>query len=517
MNGAELVLRALVNAGVEVCFTNPGTSEMHFVAGFDAVPGVRGILGLHENVVTGAADGYARMTGRPAATLLHLGPGRGNGFANLHNARRAKTPIVNIVGDHATYHKQFDAPLESDIEALAGACSQWVGRASSAADVGALTAAAIEHAMEGRGGVATLILPADVAWEVTDGNVPQATPPTLAFPDVDRVEAAHAALVAPGRSVLLIGGRTLRSRGLRAANRIAQATGATLITETFPARMERGAGVPAADRLAYLAEFAAMQIGEATHLVLVDVPSPASFFAYPGKPSDLVPSGAKVLQLVEDHQDAVAALEALADSLDAPEWVAPLDPPCSERPTGELSLEAVAAAVGSTLPEGAIIADESNTSGLFIAGATAGSAPHDLLCLTGGAIGIGLPLALGAAIGAPGRPVLSLASDGSSLYTLPALWTMAREECNVTVVLYNNRSYAVLNMELNRVGAAETARAKDMLDLSRPDQDFVALATGLGVPAQRVDTADELADALETSYKEDGPRLIECVVPTLNF
>ncbi|MGB2757774.1 MAG: acetolactate synthase large subunit [Acidimicrobiia bacterium] len=518
MNGAELVLRTLVNSGVDICFTNPGTSEMHFVAAFDQVEGIRGVLGLHENVVTGAADGYARISGRPASTLLHLGPGLGNGFANLHNARRAHTPLVNIVGDHATYHKQFDAPLETDIEAIAGACSRWVGRSKSVDDVAQLAAEAVAQANAGRGGVATLILPADVAWSAVHSAPATAAVSALGFPDVDRVEAAQAAMTSGERTVLLIGGRALRGRGLRAAQRSARATGAVLIAETFPAHMERGGALPAVDRLAYLAEFAAMQIGDAAHIILVDVPSPVSFFAYPSKPSDLVPENANVIHLVDENQDAVAALEALADALDAPAF-RPEDQPGArpDRPTGEVTLESVAAAIGATLPEGAIVADESNTSGLFVPGATQHSPEHDVMCITGGAIGIGLPLALGASLAAPDRPTVCLASDGSSLYTLPALWTMAREGCNITTVLYNNRSYAVLNMELKRVGADRTERAAEMLDLSRPDQDFVALAQGLGVPALRVERAEDLTDALEQSYREPGPLLIECVVEPLEL
>ncbi len=517
MNGAELVLRTLVASGVDCCFTNPGTSEMHFVSGFDRVEGIRGVLGLHENVVTGAADGFARIAGRPAATLLHLGPGLGNGFANLHNARRAHTPVVNIVGDHATYHKQYDAPLESDIEALAGACSHWVGRSESADDVGRLTAEAVTRSTEGRGGVATLILPADCAWTETAQGVEPAKINTLQFPDIDRVECAAQAIRSGKRVVVLIGGRSLRARGQRAAATIAAGTDVVMLAETFPARMERGAGLPAIDRLSYLAEFAAMQIGDAAYLILVDVPRPASFFAYPEKPSNLVPAGAEVIELCEPQQDAVAALEALVDALGLIGGSHPGDARAPEPPSGSLTLEAVSAAVGATLPEGAIISDESNTSGIFLHGATSGAAPHDLLCITGGAIGIGLPMALGASMAAPDRPVLALESDGSALYTLSALWTMAREECNVTTVLLNNRSYAVLNMELARVGAATTERSKDMLDLSRPDQDFVSLARGLGVPAQRVETAEALVAALAQSYDESGPNLIECVVPTLDF
>ncbi|MFD1120798.1 thiamine pyrophosphate-binding protein, partial [Sphaerisporangium aureirubrum] len=164
MNGAQSLIRTLADAGVDVCFANPGTSEMHFVAALDTVPEMHGVLGLFEGVVTGAADGYARVAGRPAAALLHLGPGLGNGLANLHNARRARTPVVVVVGDHATYHKKYDAPLESDIEAVAGSLNGWVRRCAATGDVGADAAAAVAAAMDAPGRVATLVLPADLSW-----------------------------------------------------------------------------------------------------------------------------------------------------------------------------------------------------------------------------------------------------------------------------------------------------------------------------------------------------------------
>lgn len=517
VNGAQVLIRTLTEAGVNVCFTNPGTSEMHFVAALDDVPEMRGILALFEGVATGAADGYGRMADKPAATLLHLGPGLGNGFANLHNARRAHTPVLNIVGDHATYHKQYDAPLESDIDAVAGACSEWVRRSMSSDDVAADAADAIAAAREGK--VATLILPADVCWEPADGQ-------TTAVPAVARPAASAetvadiAKVLSSGEpALLLIGGMAMRTDGLIAAHRVAKASGAKLLSETFPARHERGAGRPPAERLAYLAEFAAMQIGDVKHMVIVDTVAPVSFFAYPGKPSVLTPEGCEVHVLCPPTGDAVASLNALADALGAAPDAYDVQPEARPaRPTGPLTAASVAEAVGATLPEGAIVSDEANTSGLFAPGSTAGCPPHDWMCLTGGSIGIGLPLALGAAIACPDRPVLCLQADGSALYTYQALWTMARENAHVTTVLYNNRSYAVLNMELDRVGAeAGGPKAKEMLDLTHPDQDFVALAQGLGVDAVRATDGEDLCNQLERCFAEPGPHLIEVVVPTIGL
>jgi len=493
MNGARALLATLVGGGVDVCFANPGTSEMHFVGALDAVPEMRAVLTLFEGVATGAADGYARVTGRPATTLLHLGPGLGNGLANLHNARRARTPVVNIVGDHATYHARFDAPLQSDIASLARPVSGWYRVTARADDVGADAADALAAAYGPPGCVATLVLPADSSWSESAVG-PCAPHPQGGAPCVpaETIEGVAKALRSGERAALLLGGTALRGRGLRAASRVSAATGATLLGETFPANLERGAGIPAVERLAYLGEMAQAQLDGVHHLVLVDATSPVSFFAYPGKPSDLVPAGCAVHTLVRAGEDAPGALEALAEAVGAGrDGAAPAPEGRPARPQGPLSAQSLAAAIGATLPEGAIVVDEGNTSGLFIAGATAGAPPHDWLTLTGGAIGIGLPAATGAGVAAPDRPVLCVQADGSAMYTLQALWTQAREGLHVTTVVLANRSYAILNMELQRVGAdAGGPRARRLLDLTEPDLDFVALARGMGVPGRRVETAE---------------------------
>jgi len=514
MNGAQALLRTLAGSKVTVCFANPGTSEMHFVAALDAVPELRGLLCLFEGVATGAADGYGRMTGRPATTLLHLGPGLANGLANLHNARRANTPVVAVVGDHASYHRRFDAPLESDIDALAGAVSCWVRRPARSADIGADAADAIAASLRPPGNVATLILPADVSW--SEGAEP-APPVAARAPSPvpgQTIESAATALSSGEPCVMMLGGAALLRPGLEAASRLAVAGLTRLICETFPARLERGAGIPAVERLAYLSEFAAAQLAETRHLILAGSRSPVSFFAYPGLPSTPVPDGCQVHVLAEPGDDVPGALAALADLLAPDVKPAARQPGSHAIPDGDLTAETAAAVIGALLPEGAIVCDEANTSGLWLPGATAAAPPHDWLTLTGGAIGQGLPLATGAAVACPGRSVLALEADGSAMYTISALWTHAREQLDITTVIFSNRRYAILGMELDRVGAAGAGEAaRGLLDLSRPDIDFTAIASGLGVPASRATTAEDFTAQLGRALAEPGPHLIEACVP----
>jgi acetolactate synthase-1/2/3 large subunit len=513
VKGAQLMISTLTDNGVDVTFANPGTSEMHFVAALDDVPEMRGVLCLFEGVVTGAADGYARIANKPAATMLHLGPGLGNGLANLHNARRANSPMVNLVGDHATYHKRFDPPLESDIESLASPMSQWVRRCAELDGLAADVEAAVDAAWGPPRRVATLIVPADLTWlEVTGPPLPvgrRELPGEYTEVQPGTVEAVAKALLAPGRAALMVGGTAARRRGLDAASRVAQATGAKLLCETFPSVLERGAGIPDVERLGYFAELAALQLDGVTTLVLADALSPVSFFAYPDKPSDLVPPGCAVYVLAAGADDAPAALEALADLVGAPNAATGAPAARPAPPSGPLGAKAVADAVGATLPEGAIVSDESNTAGIYMAGATAGCPPHEWLCLTGGAIGQGLPAATGAAIAAPGRRVLSLEADGSAMYTLQSWWTQARESLDVTTVILENRRYAILELELSRVGAGSAGPvAKAMLELEPPPLDFVSLAKGMGVPAERAKDAEELTSMLARSFTEPGPSVI---------
>jgi acetolactate synthase I/II/III large subunit len=514
VNGAQALMASLVGAGVDVCFMNPGTSEMHFVGALDSVPAMHGVLALFEGVATGAADGYARIAGRAAAVLLHLGPGLANGLANLHNARRAGSPVLVIVGAHATDHVRHDAPLQSDIEALARTVSGWVRTCGTTRDLAQDAMRALAAASGGQ--IATLVLPADVSWG-EDGT--PAPPRAAARPEEvgdDQVRAA-ADVVSDGDGVLiLLGGQALTERGLAAASRISAATGARLLAETFPARMERGAGLPAVDRLAYLAEQAEAQLTGLRHLILAGARSPVAFFAYPGRPGDLVPAGCPVTVLADAGQDVRAALERLADRVAA--GAAPVPAPAS-RPAvepGPLTAVSLAAAIAASLPEHAIVADEANTSGFALPTALAGAPRHSLLTLTGGSIGQGLPVATGAAIADPDRPVVSLEADGSALYTIQALWTQAREQLDVTTVLINNAAYAILRLELARTAAGQAGpRAARMLDLSGPTPDFTKISAGLGVPATRVTTAAELDQALRRAYAEPGPHLIEGMVPPI--
>ncbi|MXW96705.1 MAG: acetolactate synthase large subunit [Acidimicrobiaceae bacterium] len=517
MNGAQALLRTLVDSGVDMCFANPGTSEMHFVAALDDVPEMRGVLGLFEGVVTGAADGYARMAGRPAVTLLHLGPGPGNGLANLHNARRARTPIVNVVGDHALHHKALDAPLESDIDAVAWSVSGWVRRSESAAAVATDAAEAVAAARSGAG-VATLILPADVSWSEGGLPAPAVEPTPPAAVEGSAIEEASRILAAAGPAgAVLVGAPVLQPRGTGALERVCRVSGARALYETFPARMtRRGGGRFEPRRLAYPIELATKQLADVEHLVLIGAIEPVAFFGYPGKPGRLAPEGCTVHTLAEPGADGPCALDELASIMSGDiEPAGEGDAPVLERPSGPIDASSAAAAVAATLPEGAIVSDEGTTCGMYMLGATRHGPQHDWLNITGGAIGQGMPVATGAALACGDRPVLNIQSDGSAMYTIQALWTQAREQLDVTTLLCNNGAYAILAMELDQVGAVGGGEvSRSLLDLGRPDLDFCRLAEGQGVPAVRVATAEDLCDQLEHAYREPGPHLIEAMFRT---
>ncbi|SEG95648.1 acetolactate synthase-1/2/3 large subunit [Nonomuraea solani] len=515
MRGAGAVLDTLANGGVEVCFANPGTSEMHLVAEMTARPSMRDVLCLFEGVATGAADGYGRMAGRPASALLHLGPGLGNGLANLHNARRASTAMVALVGDHATYLKDADPPLNSDIELLAAPMSAWVRRTTRAADAGRDTAEAILAARAGSaagtGGVATLILPSDVCW--SEGARPAGVPATAPErADADAVERAAKILRDDTRCLLFIGGANLRPDGLRAAARIARATGARLLAEKSPARHRREPGLPDIERLPYPLEEASARLDGHRHIVFAGARPPVPFFGYPGRPSRLFADDCELHLLGM----APAALQDLAD-LVAPAGIGASRPrpPAGGLPAGELTAAKAAAVIGALLPEEAVVVDEAISSSADLVAATAGAPAHDWLCLTGGSIGMGMPAAVGAAVACPDRPVLTLQADGSAMYTPQALWTQAREGLNVVTVILANASYAILADELARVEGvpgADLGRTRGISDIS--GLDFVALAAGMGVPGSRARSAGDLADQLRRALAEPGPWLIEAVLPS---
>jgi acetolactate synthase-1/2/3 large subunit len=504
-----------VDAGVDVCFMNPGTSEMHFVAALDRVPGMRCVLGLFEGVVTGAADGYGRMADKPACTLLHLGPGLGNGIANLHNARKAHTPIVNIVGDHATYHVAHDAPLTADVEGIARPVSAWVRTSLSARSVAADGAEAVFAARTHPGQVATLILPANTAWETSHGPAPMPALPEPTRVSEEAVREAAAALGSGEPCAILMTGHVLRAEPLETVGRIAAHTGADPIGQMSNARLERGAGRVTIPRVPYPVDEALAMLAGYKHLVLVGAKAPVAFFAYPDKPSMLWPEDCRIHTLAGPEEDGVHALEWLADELGAPRDCAVLQPPAKPGlpADGTLDMDTIATVVGALLPENAIVADEAISSGRGLHPFTLGAAPHDWLQLCGGSIGLGLPLATGAAVACPDRKVVGLQADGSAMYTVQALWTQARENLDVTTILFANRAYASLKHELFNVGAHNPGRtALDMLEIGRPDLDWLALARGMGVEAGRATTTAEFIGQLRAGLASQGPYLIEAVL-----
>jgi acetolactate synthase-1/2/3 large subunit len=512
MNGAENLIRALLASGVDTCFANPGTSEIHLVAALDRIPDVRCVLGLFEGVVTGAADGYARMAEKPASTLVHLGPGFANGLANLHNASRAQVPLVNVIGQHATYHLPLDTPLTSDIEAMARPYSKWLRTSCSSAEAGRDAVEAVTAARTAPGQIATLIMPADVAWSDAGSVVP--VPPVIPeapAPAADAVEHAAAMLRSGVRTAILITGNALYSKGLLVAGRIAQGTNAKLLAPYPVTRLQRGIGLPAVDRVAYVLEQGVEQFKEFRQLILVGARAPVAYFAYPGKDVAFTSAECKIHTLARPGEDYVGALEAVEAALSLPRTQLLGETAARpELPDGNITLSGVAAVVGALLPENTIVVDESMTSGRGLMAATKGSPPHDWLGNTGGSIGIAMPLAVGAAVASPDRRVLCLTADGSGMYTLQALWTMAREGLAVTTVVFANRDYAVLKREFSYLGIGNPGtRALGMFEIGHPDLDWVHLAKGMGVPATRVTSLAEFAKALREGFESEGPRLIE--------
>lgn len=514
MNGAQALLKTLADSEIDTCFANPGTSEMQLVSAIGETTGVRAVLCLFEGVVTGAADGYARMADRPALTLLHLGSGLSNGLANLHNARRAGSAVVNVVGDHATYHLQYDAPLTSDLPALAAWTSSWSQVAPSADELPALGAEAVRASRTGNGGIATLIVPADCAWEQSSTPAPAALPAVTPAVDPDHLDRLVQQLQGDRPRAFFLGGRALREDCLNALGRIAAVTGARLICQTFPARLQRGAGRVPVERLPYFAEQATASLNGLEQLILVGCTAPVSFFAYPGKKSWLTPQGCEIITLASANEDIAGALASIARDLEANSEPAVRNAHVPDLPGDTpLNAEAIGSAIAALLPQNAIIVDEGVTGGLAVYLLTEGAAFHDWLTLTGGAIGQGLPVALGAAIARPSQKVIALQADGSAMYTVQALWSMVREQTDVTVVLLNNRSYAILAIELDRVGAgSDNDKTRSLLDLSRPDMDFCAIAKGLGMRASRASTGSEFTQQFRDAMATPGPCLIEAMV-----
>ena len=513
MNGAQALLDSLVNAGIEVCFANPGTSEMHLVTAIGKSDEVRPILCLFEGVVTGAADGYARMSGKPAITLLHLGPGYANGMANLHNARKAFSAVVNVVGDHAVWHHQYDAPLTSDVPGHARLHSHWVRVSDSSEDLALAGAEAVQAALAGWGKVATLIVPANHAWETAHKSYDRLQPPAMSAVEDESIERVAEALGRDRKTAVLLGGRALREAPLIAAGRIAAATGASLLCETFPARLERGAGRVPLQRVPYFAEQAIEFLKPYEQMILIGAKRPVGFFAYPGVASLLAPESCEMIELAGVDDDVDAAVNAVADAINAPDSCATQTRIEPEAGGEELSPGAIGDAICALMPENAIVSDEGITCGLELFLRTQGAAAHDWIAITGGSIGQGLPVSFGASIACPERKVVAFQADGSAMYTVQTLWSMAREQTDITVVLLNNSSYAILNVELERLQAdTPTEKTLSMLDLSNPVIDWVQIAHGMDVPATRATTVTEFREQFGAAMQRRGPCLIEAMV-----
>ena len=515
MNGAESLLTTLSQNGVNVCFANPGTSEMHFVAALDRIGDMRCVLGLFEGVVTGAADGYARMLDRPAVTLLHLGPGLANGLSNLHNAMRANSPIVNVIGDHATYHRQLDAPLTSDIEGTARPFSHWVRTSANAESLASDAVAAVAAARSAPGKIASLILPADAAWNEVGNAQPIVSSASLlsppARPTGTAIDAAAKILKLGETTALILAGQATRQLPLEFAGMISAATGARLYSQTLLSRIERGAGRVAIERIPYPIDQAIDLLKDVENIILVGARAPVAFFAYPGKPGKLYRPGTRIHELVGADGDIPYALEALADAVGAKKSIAAkVDLDLPARPTGSITPEKIGQLLAATLPDDAIVVDESLTTGRSFIAATRSSRPHDWMPPTGGSIGFALPAAAGAAIACAERKVVCLESDGSGMYMPQALWTHARESLNILTIVFANRKYQILRLEMQNVGVTEIGpKASALLDIDDPEIDWVSLARSFGIDAERVDTMDVFSNAIDAGFATQGPYLIE--------
>jgi len=516
VNGSESLVATLAHQGVEICFANPGTSEMHFLAALEN-PSLRSVLVLFEGIATGAADGWYRMTGKPASTLLHLGPGLANGLANLHNARRAGSGIVNIVGEHATAHLKYDPPLMSDVEGLARPISHWVRRSSSACEISSDVTAAIQQALGKPGRIATLILPGESSWgdagnhfhseKITDCSSftrPQA-------PDLKRVEQIASILRSGEPTLIVTAGQASRGSAVELLGKIAAHTGCRIATQFFTSRIERGAGRATLERIPYFVPTAVAYLSGFKHIITVETGEPIAFFSYPGSPSLLKPDTCAVHPLALNDEDSVAGLEMLIDVLGAQKTEAKLQSLSDLTvPEGKLDPTSIARALTAALPENAILVDESLTTGRETLGLTAGARPHDVLQNMGGSIGFGTPVATGAALACPDRRVFCMVGDGSAMYTIQSLWTQARENLNVTTIIFANNSYQILKNEYANMGFGKPGpRASAMIEIDKPKIDWQAMAKSMGVPSVSVDKAEDFYKAMVRSNEEPGPSLIE--------
>jgi len=509
--GSHLLLDAFANAGIDTVFGNPGTSEMHLTAALADYPEIEKVLCLFEGGATGAADGYARMTGKPAVTLLHLGPGLANGLANMHNAKKAGSPMINVIGDHTTFHKKYDAPLNSDIEGTAAPYSHWVKTVQSAETLAADAAESISAACSDGGQIASLIVPADIAWGDSAGKM-ASTSVTRDIADPKKLDSALAELANGRKSGLILGREALFGEGLELAGKIAAATGATLFFPHASGRVQRGKGLPETTRIPFPVDAAVALLAPYEQLFLVGAAEPVAFFAYPGKPSLVVPDDATVSPVVSAKEDILAALRYMAERVETRDIIEDTTP-VPPLPGGALDPDVLAQTVANCIRENTLIVDEGVTTTRSLL-AQIGAAPrHDYLANVGGSIGAGLPLALGAAIACPDRPVLCLSGDGSASYTHQVLWSMARHKLNVTIVICANHSYEILKGEMYRVGAMQPGGPKNpLLELDDPRMDWVSLARGYGVDGERGTTAEELYVAVNRVLDGPGPLLIEAAL-----
>lgn len=514
MNGATALIETLADCGVELCIANPGTSEMHLVQALDSVPKMKSVLALFEGVCTGAADGFARMTGKPAATLLHLGPGMANGIANLHNARRANSPMINIIGNHPSYHVGYDAPLTSDIDTLAKNFSCWIKSSSTndtlAQDGANAYTATLRQSTGSTGQIATLIMGADAAWGNSTGPVSANPIPHRSKVDDSAIHDIANTIKKGGKTILLLEHHAATSAAMAVAGKIASKTGCRLFNGTFPGRVDGGPGQVAVERLPYFPEQILSTLKDTDNLILVGGEIPASFFAYQGIPSQLIPESCTVSRLTRIEEDAVDALQRLAERLGAEnETATQFEKKELGKPTGALNTKTIIQAIASTLPEDVIVCTDSG-GGNAAYPYCQNTVNNSWLSLTGGAIGQGGPVATGAALACPDRPVLALLGDGGAAYTNQSFWTQAREGLNVTTVIFANNSYNILNVEYARLGVTDVGEiAASLFDISNPIIDWVSLANGFGVPGAKADTAEELCRLLEQSFKTPGPFLIQ--------
>ncbi|MWV26852.1 acetolactate synthase large subunit [Erythrobacter sp. GH3-10] len=514
--GADLLLDSLYDAGARICFANPGTTELSLVSALARDGRMRCVLSLFEGVCTGAADGYARVSGEVPLTLLHLGPGFANGIANLHNARRAGSRIVNLIGDHATWHLEYDAPLTSDIHSLASPVSReviYLDKPDAIAD-GVTNAFAATNIAEG--GAATIIFPTDVVDAPAPADATAlAQVPYSPAPVADaKIESSAKALDEGGDVVVLLGGNALGEAGVRAGGRLAAALGGRLLMEPYPAIVTLGGDLPKVERQAYFPDDVIAQMGE-SRVVLAGARMPISYFGYEGWPSQLVPED-RLVRLAEPGDDAVAALEALADHFDAKAATAPVaaedvnSPPADK----DVSAASIVEELLVQLPEDSIISLEGSTMGGPWLRNAHRAPKHRVITNTGGAIGQGLPCAVGAALAQPDARIVSLQSDGSAQYTLQSLWTMAREGLKVTIIIAANHRYAILQTELNRAGVPlDDKVVANLTKLDHPRVDWVSLAQGYGVEATYARTNGELAEAMRRGLSLDGPMLIQAELP----